>query len=117
MSMRTLLLLLIACAGLSAQISLTPTFEITREDAQTLIWDLQNGFLDEADTDANGTVSPAEARAWTYGRLGMTLDRIFKQAYQRRKEADRAGLPADHKAAIDAYEAAKAALEAFERRK
>jgi len=115
--MRTILLLLIACAGLSAQVRIAPTADITKADADALVWFVNHNFADDADADANGRVSAAETRDWIYAKFGQMLDNFVERAHKQRREVEREALPADHQSAIDAYEAAKAALEAFERRK
>lgn len=115
--MRTVLLLLIACAGLSAQVTIAPTATITKADADALIWWVGHNFQPEADKDSNERVSPVEARDWIYMKFGEMLDTFVERAHRQRREEEKAALPADHQAAIDAYEAAKAALETFERRK
>lgn len=115
--MKTILLLLVSTGGLSAQIALTPTFNITKADADVLIWMVNRNFQAEADTNANEVVSPVETREWIYSKLSEVLTRFIERGYKERREFDRAEITPEHKALLDAFEASKTALEAYETRK
>lgn len=115
--MRVILLMLFACLGLSAQVTISPTASLTRDDAQSLVWWVERNFITEADGDANGSVSAAEARAWVDGKFSQMVNELVRRANEEREAAAPEELSAEYQAALDAYEQAKAALQALRNKK
>lgn len=117
--MKTLLLLLIAVAGLSAQtIALSlGTVEISARDAQAILWMVNNSaLLEKADANTDGTATGAEVRTWLQRELTSQakdddgpLLRLIAEATKRYIEANDGELATGDQAAVDAYKAARQA--------
>jgi len=112
-----LILLTIAICTLAPSaraVDFNVALSIPDDDVPAVMARIERHFMDKADTNVNGSLTSAEALSWLTGKIqDFTNKSLVEKAKIEQETIDASILPQDHQDALDAYVAAKAALDAI----
>lgn len=110
--MKHLLLLIAIIAPLSAQTVVPDSFTVQPGAPPSILALIEASYLSEADADGNNRISIPEALDWLTRRRQNVFNYFMVDGAVRAETSDRTLLPQNYQDALEALDAAKAAVAA-----